>query len=257
MPGMKTILHFLLAVVLISPVFAASWMKDGQLESLKIIKMDDPLHPLNLLNNGVLNGYATIIINVSAEGRLTDLFAIAYSHKEFADAAMAALQRAEFDPARINGIPVAVNKELQFVFEAGAVLLSLTGSQILETKFNSLGRSQDYRISTLAELDRLPAPIAGDRPIYYESLMKRGIAGKVLIEFIIDQEGHVRFTSVVSADHNDLAALASDAIKSWRFESPRIKGVAVAALAQQLFDFQPDPNLPVHQSTDIITTQKR
>ena len=92
----------------------------------------------------------------------------------------------------------------------------------------------------LEKLDRAPAPVAGAAPAYPREWADRGIKGRVVMQYYIDETGRVRMPTVVSADSPQLGWAAVAAVQGWRFQPPTRKGVPVLAKADQTFRFGGD-----------------
>ena len=60
----------------------------------------------------------------------------------------------------------------------------------------------------------------------------------VQIEFIIDREGGVQLPRIVAATNTDLAWSVATVVQRWLFEIPKVKGDAVFARKEMLFEFR-------------------
>lgn len=80
-------------------------------------------------------------------------------------------------------------------------------------------------------VEELPVRLGGDTPKYPELLRNAGIAGEVMLEFVIDTAGRVEMGSarVVSSTHQLFNAPALAVLGSWRFRPARIGGMPVRA----------------------------
>ncbi len=210
--------------------------------TLKIIQTDEPQFPLALRNNPVMEGEATIAINVDSSGKLVECLVTAYSRKEFADTAVEALHRWTYEPARLNGESWPSVQELHFEFSRSGVVIDMTGQDAFSNRLDELVQGRyKYRAFTLRELDRIPTPIEVVSPV--APPLARG-AGKrtIVVDFYIDQEGRVRLPAVKRVEADDVyAASAMSAVKKWRFEAPVMGGKPVLVHTQQRFDFVPTP----------------
>jgi TonB family protein len=60
----------------------------------------------------------------------------------------------------------------------------------------------------------------------------------MVVQFYIDQEGKVRMPVLADVDCDlELAAAAYDAVRTWSFEPPTVKGRPVIVTARQKFVF--------------------
>ena len=208
-------------------------------QSLKIMQTVDPVFPPALMQRGVTKGIVQMAINTDPDGKLVETLVTAYSQKEFADSAMAALKQWKFEPARLRGDKVGTTVELNFDFEAKGVVVSMsTLSDAINTLLaEQLGTRLIYQPCSLRELDRIPTPIVSVPPAYPQELADRGLKGRVTVDFYIDETGAVRVPSVSIEDDPVLTSLAVSALRQWRFEPPTRNGRPVLVRASQVFNF--------------------
>jgi len=205
---------------------------------LKIVQTEEVMFPLVLQNSAVMNGNASVAIDVDEHGRLTDVLMTGCSRKEFADAAIKALRQWEFSPPRLNGQAWASVQELRFDFSRTGVVVSMTGMDLITSQMDELLKGRlVYRTWSLRELDRIPTPVKVVTPLA-PALAANQARHSLVVEFYIDEEGRVRMPSVSRDDAGTaFAASALDAVKQWRFEPPLVRGRPVLVLARQEFNF--------------------
>ncbi len=97
----------------------------------------------------------------------------------------------------------------------------------------ALVAQQVFESSQVTDVPRIASPMAAQRSIeraYSSGLQSRGIQGKVMLQFVVQENGKVDPSSVVvkTADHADLGAAAQEAIASIEFVPGRVQGAAVA-----------------------------
>jgi len=88
---MKALLTFLL-VLPASVALALPGVSSSEIQSAKIIQTVDPIFPHELLATYRHGGQATILISVSAEGRLSDWLTIRHTDPLFARNALTAIK---------------------------------------------------------------------------------------------------------------------------------------------------------------------
>jgi TonB family protein len=208
-------------------------------QSLKILQTADPIFPSRLLQAGVTEGEARVVISTDASGKLADWLVVGYSYPEFAEAAVVAIKQWKFEPARLQGEPVGTTVELGFYYETKGVVVSSTCAvEYLEGQMlRMLKDSYAYHPCSLRELDRIPAPVVTIMPQYSGALAKQGVKGRVTVEFFIDETGAVRMPAVSANNDTMLTALAIDALRQWKFAPPTSRGKSVLVKASQEFDF--------------------
>jgi TonB family protein len=216
-----------------SPASPSAWQR------LKFQQTVDPAFPPHLLQVGVNSGEARVVIDIDADGKLSECLVLGYTHAAFADAAVAAIQHWRFEPARLEGQPVGTIMELDFDFSVSGIVVSnpniceATEALILRVRTDEF----TYLLCPARNLDRTPALLVALAPRYPTALAKRGLKGTVRIAFYIDETGAVRLPSVPVEQNSELAILAIEAVKQWKFTPPTSRGRAVLVQASEDFHF--------------------
>jgi TonB family protein len=207
----------------------------GKFQPLGIIQTTEAVFPPAPLARGYLKGRATILIAVDASGKLTDFLAISYTQLYFAQAAQAALRQWTYEPARLNGRPVGVTKEIDFSFEVGGpVVVSQNISEFADEFLRRFVPDESgYRAYNIREIDGKLNAIRVVRPPYTKELAARGVSGTVTLAYYVDEKGRVRLPVVLNDADPDLASLAVEAMKKWQFEPPTRNGQPVLVWVRQ------------------------
>ncbi len=228
-----------IGVLLSGSLLAQTSTSRSDWQSLKILQTANPVFPSHLIQVGVADGEARVVINTDASGKLTDWLVVGYTHPEFAEAAVKAIKQWTFEPAQLQGEPVGTTIELSFYFEAKGVVVSTTCADIVEGRFlRMMAARYTYQPCSPRELDRMPTPVVTITPQYSGALAKKGVTGKVTVEFFIDETGAVRLPAASAKDDTMLIALAIDALNQWKFTPPTSRGRGVLVKASQEFDFR-------------------
>lgn len=237
---MKTpILAILLVFAALNAECAQPISQQARRQPMRIIQTFDPIFPLQMTRT-VREGEARVVISVDATGSLKDLLVIGYTKKPFADEAVKSLREWRYEPARIDGEPVAATAEVSFRFEATGVVVDQTVMESAQSMLCWFERNQyDYALCTLKDLDKIPVPKNAKGPMYPAAIAGAGIQGEVLVIFYIDEQGNVRMPAIHRADDLRLADYAVQAVSEWHFEPPTRKGVPTLVKASQLFKFYP------------------
>lgn len=209
---------------------------------MKINQTVEPIFPRALMTQGVTTGACQVAICVDTTGHLSEVLVVKYTLPEFGDAAVSALKRWTFVPARLNGEPVASTLDLVFNFEARGVVVSTTtvGEVAQAMTLRLLGDNYTYGPCPLEKLDRVPVPTVTVTPQYPKVLAEKGVKGRVTVEYYIDETGAVRLACVGPDDNPILGALTVAAVSQWKFAPPTSHGRPVLVKAQQTFDFKGD-----------------
>lgn len=194
--------------------------------------------PIRALSEGVVSGESVVLLDVDRTGKLVDVLVVAYTRREFADAALDAVKQWRFTPARINNEPVGATITLNAQFEVNGVLAYVKPVGVAEST-SRLDDRYEYQPYPLTALDRVPTVVAQPGPIYPRDWINEGRRGAVTLEFFIDEKGNVRFPRVLNQADEYLGAAALAAVRQWRFEPPTRKGRPVLARVSQVFHFEP------------------
>ena len=224
-------------LTLATAVFGQFGPQVPEWQSVKIVQTVDPVFPFPLTQQGLTRGEARVAVNTDAKGRLVEWLVVGYTRTEFANEAVDVIKKWAFVPARMRGEPVGTTIEIYFYFEARGVVVSTTTIDELEraTLFET-GRYV-YQPCSLRELDRIPTPLTTVAPVYPSELARKGVHGRVSVDFYIDETGVVRMPAVSPRDNIELTALSLEALRQWRFEPPTRNGKPVLVKASQVFSF--------------------
>jgi TonB family protein len=78
------------------------------------------------------------------------------------------------------------------------------------------------QVFELGQLDQPPRATVQGPPRYPAALRKKNVSGEAVVEFIVNAQGGIAWTNVVSATHPDFGDAAAEAIRKWKF-SPAIR----------------------------------
>ena len=228
---MKKALRWLFAAVLataVFPMFAQSGRaRDWGPATLQAVQAELPAFPNRLLHYGVTHGTVEVLFEVQTDGTVGDRLVTAYTHRDFARATEAAIERWRFQPTDVVHIV-----ELTLNFETRGVLVVVKRHQA-----EAGGDAYVFRPCPPGELDRRPQPVNQVSPAYSERMEAEGTVGTVTVRYFIDEEGRVRLPYALEAADPLLAAIAVQAVKQWRFEPPRCHGRPTLVRAEQAFRF--------------------
>jgi hypothetical protein len=101
-----------------------------------------------------------------------------------------------------------------------------------------------HAVYTSDQLDE-PAKLTpgSAEPVYPDSLWRAGVAGRVVVEFILDTEGRIEPGSlrIVTATHPYFASAVQTALGDAVFRRASLQGKAVRQIVQLPFDFTAEP----------------
>jgi len=92
-----------------------------------------------------------------------------------------------------------------------------------------------------ANVDAKPVALFRARPVYPSGAMSKNITGNVKFRFLVDRNGIVKIVEIIKADPEGIFEEATlKAVKQWRFQPAKVKGVAVACWAQSAINYELD-----------------
>lgn len=210
-------------------------------QSFRIIQTVEPAFPRNVDTQALTVGEARIVFVIDHEGRLADLLVASYTHPAFAQEAERALRAWRYEPARQYGEPVGVRASMTFQFESKGQVISTLAIDSMTARFNALaGPTVVNRVARPNELDAPITATAAIRPRHPGRGRRNDLsAGRVVLDFYIDEQGRPRMPVVLSSDDSAFAEAAAEALTAWRFVPPTRRGEPVIVRVQQAFEFAP------------------
>ncbi len=202
-----------------------------------VIQTDEVRFPPSLANSTITTGRVQVLIGVTAEGALSDLLVVAYDHGAFVPEVEAALRQWRFEPGKIDGQPASMRVSLQFEIGARKRVVTLDANATFAALTREPGLNQG--VNLLAKASALDRGIAAERtvtPVHPGKALGLA-AGKVTLDFYVDQDGHARLPVVRAATHPVFATAAIRALDGWKFSPPRSKGRPAIVHLQQDFVF--------------------
>lgn len=209
------------------------------IEEISILQTEPASHPLALLKRGVFEGWARVSLAIDEEGKLIDALILGYSHEEFGQATLDALQQWEFTPAEIDGETVSSVTQLNFNYNrdsSGASVLPVTLMEYIDRRA-VIRQPEENKLVRLDKLDGIPVPLHIVSPAYSAKNAQDHSGEKVIVKFYIDEEGNVRLPTLHYADSPVIARQALAAVAQWRFQPPTYQGEPVITRASQEFRF--------------------
>jgi len=234
---MKTSILLLGIISLLSPLFAAEPAATpipGR--HFKIIQTEKAVYPARMMNEGVSHGQAKAVLHVNSQGQLIDFLVVAHTNRSFAEETERVIQKWKFEPEYVGGEPIDTIMTITFDFEVNGVMMVQRYGGF--NPFNDYAGSYVYQACSLKNLDSIPTPQSVVPPTYPKEWAEKGITGRVVVDFYIDEAGKARFVATPAGTNEMLAGIAVAAVEKWQFAPPTRKGAPVLVHAQQVFDFR-------------------
>jgi len=93
--------------------------------------------------------------------------------------------------------------------------------------------------STLSADDVPPKPITWMMPAYPFELFQKKIAGRAVVEFVVQADGTVKDIKVIAQSHKLFGKSAGEVVKHWRFRVAKRDGTPIPWTLQVPFVFDP------------------
>lgn len=217
-------------------LIAAASIRGTEPPRLQIKQTEDAVFPRLLVDQGINTGEVWVEISLDADGKLTDAIPNRYTARPLADEALRLLRKWSFLPVMVDGRAVSVCTTVHLTFHATGTIVVLDPVIDMNRKSTLPSvRSYEKAIYALSEVDSPPTVVRQVPPLLPADSMSPG--GAVVIEFIIDEQGHPRMPVLISAPNPELGNRAGDALMQWEFSRPTRNGKPVAVRVQQQFVF--------------------
>jgi TonB family protein len=220
------------------PAFALFAAQPGD-RPLKVIQTTE-VRLNNTLDTSVPSqGEVRVLLLVDDHGELKDMLLLGSTHRAFTQAAVAALQEWEFEPARSRGQPVWTRNSMRIFFDSRGRIVSVTGGEMLSSLVGGpFAQAFNNRLAPQSELDMPLQASVTVRPKYPAQLSQQlGERAVVLLDFYVDEDGRPRMPVAERSAHPVLTEAAMNALDQWRFHPPTRRGMPVVVRAKQEFVF--------------------
>ncbi len=110
-----------------------------------------------------------------------------------------------------------------------------------ELVFSTDAWQTEVPVFSLAEVDTPPRPLVQPPPLYPPAARRNGLEGRVELEFVVTESGHVENVIVIDSQPGTIfVAAARTAVERWRFEPASRRGEAVDVRVQVPLEFKLD-----------------
>jgi TonB family protein len=196
----------------------------------------DPVWPYALLLQGV-GGEVVVDFTVLETGLVGEIRVRSEARPEFGRAVAAAIESWQFQPARRDGMPVAVALEKRMIFRVRGKAPGLPEDPVLA---RLVAEARQGRIEPAKELDGRLTPLYQVSPVYPAALRAAGgPGGRAEIAIVISRDGRVRLPRIASASRDEFGWAAATAVSQWVFTPPTRGGERVDVGVVVPFVFAP------------------
>ena len=199
-----------------------------------VVTVVNPVYPYELAVAG-LKGTAQIEFVVGPRGTVVKTSVLNSTRPELGEALEAMAQACHINPALKNGRPQeSLMRRLQ-VFGPGENYLTYNRqTKMLLKEINSAAPN----IAQAGELDAPLKALYQPGPVYPLGLPAQGIAGKAMVEFLVDHDGQAQLPRIIDATNKEFGWAAATAVQQWVFEKPTRKGQPAFVRVQVPIEFK-------------------
>lgn len=216
----------------------------------RVISQARPVYPFAMRANG-MRGEVLVDFIVDREGRVRNAFVARSLNPSFDDAAVDAVQRWRFEPARNGERPVSAHMQVPVIFH-----LDGGGRGPME----SAGKKADLsKLPEAFRYDTPPQPIGTVRVVYPYELLRAGKTGRADIGYVIGTNGRVIQIIPSAASDPAFGRALTAAVEQFTFQ-PAVKDGRPSPSVQrfvQEFDRSPDWTLVDDGDIDLLRTEQK
>jgi TonB family protein len=195
-----------------------------------------PVFPQQLRGSNISDGYATVTFTVSESGHIDDALILEASHVAFAEAVLRVLPNWLLTPGSTQTLPR--REVVEFDFKRSGVVTTASHFDAAKAAFPP-SRAGEVQIAQWAQLEAPPQRTVTVMPKLAKTriaqLDKEAKANRVVVSFVIDQEGRVRVPIVAASTEPYVAGEVLTAIKQWRYTPPIYQGKPIAVEVTRVF----------------------
>ena len=199
--------------------------------------------PMMLRHLNLIEPSATAIVRVGAEGKILGHIFIKADHIDLLPVAEKGLQRAEFEPAQLEGESVVGDLKMEIHFANPRKQFDQTAQMSIgdhiQENIQRLSKTEKALTTSLPqELDQPLSILDQGKSIVPVDKSDNPIKGDVLYEFYIDPEGIPQLPKVISSDGPAFSKAALFQIESMKFEPPLRDGKPTVVKVRLPFNYK-------------------
>ena len=172
-----------------------------------------------------LEGTVVISVFLDKNGEIQEARVIESENMIFNQAAVEAVRKTTFTPAKQNGIPIPfrLNVKIRFGFVDMTDNIDLPDmGSIEEVSFGDGGKDSAPTFATSPAYD--PAELARNI-VYPKEAEEKGLEGEVLVLVDLDEEGSIEVIKVLQSENPVFNEAAINAVKRTKFTAVSINGI--------------------------------
>ncbi len=219
---------------------AAPGAEGGRIDPPKLASSPSAIYPA-MARNSNIEGVVVVDALVDASGTVTQAQAVS-GPTLLRQAAADSVRSWKYQPAKLNGQPIAVHTQVSVDFHLNAASV-VTGSG---APANSIAATSSLPPSAApvaapaapaTGVIQAPKLIASPPPVYPNNARSSSVEGVVVLDLLVDETGKVTQAKVVSGPVL-LQPAAVEAVHSWKYQPARQNGQPVAQHTQVSINFR-------------------
>jgi TonB family protein len=191
-----------------------------------------PEYPMDAAVLGI-EGQVIVEFTVTSAGTVSGVFAVRSTSSILEPAAVAAVSRWIFRPAKVNGRAVNTRMQIPLIF--------------------SLPRGAQKAAQARLPKDAPARPVFQIAPTYPAAAGMVGADGEVIVDFKVTVDGYVKGARAVRSTQKVFEAPAVSAVSRWRFIPARAKGKMIETRVQVpvVFHLSPDARAAMAMKNEV------
>ena len=135
----------------------------------------------------------------------------------------------DFAPPMLNDVPQLLtdNSFVQQIQPPPPDGMKINANSFIIPQGRAGGLGKGIEVFDISKLDKAPIPRYQAKPVYPFEMRRAGIAGDVLVDFIVDSNGEVKAAYAAKSSQHEFEAAAVSAVSKWKFAPGRKGGRAV------------------------------
>jgi TonB family protein len=231
--------YFLLMVLLLVPaafVGSSAWAETTVGLPKSLLSYERPVFPSALKQTSTIDGYASVVFLIDADGKIVDAVVLEASHPAFGESVLSVLPTWRFASTSTSDT-VARREVLRFEFAAKEVVTSISHREAIKSVF-PLTAEERTPIRTLSwwDMTKPPDRVSAPAPKLTPAMTAAG-GGKVQVSYIIDTTGSVRVPFILNSPGPEFGVATLAAVKQWQFSPPMQNGQPVLVEDTRSFTF--------------------
>ncbi len=211
-----------------------------------VIKQSPPVYPQEMSKSG-LRGEVSVEFVINIEGNVEDAKVIESNNPGFNEAALEAIRKWKFKPAKMGDKPVKARMKQAIVFQ----LFGGQDAYTIEKPKKPKGTPPN-----VYEPDVSPKPRGVNLPVYPYELLRSRTKGSAEVRMIIDERGRIYEATVLKSTHPEFGLALAAAIQAYTFDPALKQGKPIASALQMKQEFEPYDSVD-RDTRDLLDTEVR